>query len=193
MDHFIISCTNLHLKYLHWLFVSCRVLALPLSTSEKIKNSNFLSDLKRQARFFLRGEVKSFHLYPEPFLLPPESKCINIPLWAGWDIWSSLEHFRPKLINMIKYLASPGYQISACVSTVTGYYQCLHVYLFTHIPGHSPDIAPISWHDTLSLSLLSPDSIILMPEARLVARAAYCSTVHSAPPSPLHPLLSEYR
>ena len=33
-----------------------------------------------------------------------------------------------------------------------GYYQCLHVYLFTHIPGHSPDIAPISWHDTLSLS-----------------------------------------
>ena len=82
MDHFIISCTNLHLKYLHWLFVSCRVLALPLSTSEKIKNSNFLSDLKRQAQFFLSGEVKSFHLYPEPFLLPPESKVSTyLPLW----------------------------------------------------------------------------------------------------------------
>ena len=43
----------------------------------------------------------------------------------------------------------------------------------------------LTWHPLLSP--LSPDSIILVPEARLVARAAYC-TLCTVPP-----LLSEYR
>ena len=149
MDHFIISCTNLHLKYLHWLFVSCRVLALPLSTSEKIKNSNFLSDLKRQAQFLFHKRSEIIPSLPRTLFASPWIKCINISsslTWrAGWDIWSSWEHFGPKLINAIKYLASPGYQISACVSAVTA---IISVYMFISLP---------TFLAILLISLLSPD------------------------------------
>ena len=102
--------------------------------------------------------MKSFHLYPEPFLLPPESKCINIPFWVGWDIWSSLEHFGLKLINVIKYLASPGYQISACVSAVTA---IISVYMFISLP---------TFLAILLISLLSPD---MTPSLSPLARFNY--------------------
>ena len=113
---------------------------------------------------------------PRTLFASPWIKCINISssltCWLRHliiieTLWAEAD----KRDNVIKYLASLGYQISVRVSAVPGYYQCLHVYLFTHIPVHSADIAPISWHDTLS-PLLSLDSIILEPEARLVAQAA---------------------
>ena len=137
---------------------------------------------------------------PRTLFASPWIKCINISSsLTGWlrhliiieTLWTEAD----KRDNVIKYLASLGYQISVRVSAVTGYYQCLHVYLFTHIPVHSP----FSWYRSYLLTwhpLSSPLSRFNYPGAGgqagssggIMLLCAVCT------PSPLlHPLLSEYR
>ena len=91
---------------------------------------------------------------PRTLFASPWIKCINIS--SSLTCW--LRHLLiigtlwSKADKCDKIFSIPRLSDKCLCVRCDGYYQCLHVYLFTHIPGHSPDIAPISWHDTLSLS-----------------------------------------